>query len=68
MDRSRESSSNPVVAHRSESFMPSRSASVTALDADLLNDTDLLINASLQTATRFFSAGNFRMRMATHLL
>jgi len=28
----------------------------------------LLINASLQTATRFFSAGNFRMRLAAQLL
>jgi hypothetical protein len=29
---------------------------------------DLLIKASLQTATRFFSAGNFWMRLAAYLL
>jgi hypothetical protein len=28
----------------------------------------LLIDASLQTATHFFSAGNFQIRLATHLL
>jgi hypothetical protein len=33
-----------------------------------MDDTDLLIAASLQTATHFFSAGNFRMRLAACLL
>jgi hypothetical protein len=32
-----------------------------------MHDTDLLIIASLQSATRFFSAGNSRMRLAAHL-
>jgi len=27
-----------------------------------------MINVSLQTATHFFSAGNFRVRLAAHLL
>jgi hypothetical protein len=36
VNRSRESSSNPVVPHRSESFMPGSRLSVTAFDADLL--------------------------------
>jgi hypothetical protein len=30
--------------------------------------TDSLMNASLQTATHFFSAGNFRMRLAVHVI
>jgi hypothetical protein len=37
-------------------------------DTDLFMTPDLLINASLQTATHFFSAGNFQMRLAAYLL
>ena len=33
-----------------------------------MDDTDLLINAFLQTATHFFSAGNFRMPLVPYLL
>jgi len=33
-----------------------------------MDDTDLLIGAVLHTATHFLSAGNFRMRLAAHLL
>jgi hypothetical protein len=37
-------------------------------DADLFMTPIYLINASLQTATRLFSAGNFLIRLAAHLL
>jgi hypothetical protein len=48
--------------------LPAEELAVLKFDTDQFMTLGLLINASVQTATRFFSAGNFRMRLAAHLL
>ena len=49
-------------------FKHKKIRSVSGFDTDVFDDTDSLINDSHRTATRFFSADKFRMRLAAHLL